>query len=280
MRAIRHDRGDGVLLEGGERERPERVPRTQQARRQAERGRGEREACAPVPPRVPKEGDVDDEEHAAAADHRVAWRSPSCVSQCTPPSGEALVRAGRRRADPAVPKNAVATRDDGDGRRDQAEPPARADVEAPLRELERKEDRRERLERGRERPERPPSALAPAATAASTSSIITASLWPPPAKWSARSGLQPRNATAAAFRVRSATRTIEARSAATASARYASSARCAEVPAASAGTVPTATHAGPYGVGSRAPRLRDVGERRICGIVGRRRPVADSRGAP
>ena len=248
---VRDDRGDGVLFEGGECDGPDCVPRTEEARRQAERGRREREVRASVDARRPAGGR---RRRRGTPRRRRPPRSrcvsPSCVSQCTPPSRRSLVRAGRRGVDPCGAEERSRERGDGDGRCDKAEPPAGADVETPLRELERNEDRRNGLNAGRERPQCAPSALAPAATAASTSSIITRRCAPPPAKWSARSGLQPRNATAAAFRVRSATRTIEARSAATASARYASSARARQVPAASAGTVPTATKAGPYGVGS------------------------------
>ena len=76
-----------VLFERRERERPERVPRPQQARREAERRSRERERARP---RARRSGGArgTPREREPARDDCVAVASPSWVSQCTPPSVE------------------------------------------------------------------------------------------------------------------------------------------------------------------------------------------------
>ena len=108
----------------------------------------------------------------------------------------------REQTERAQPVEAVAP---GRERHERRPPPRRSRVaDAPagrprFDRAQREEDERNPLDQDRKRPRRPGQSAAPGGSEnerAEVSAIRSASLWPPPAKWIAKSGFQPTNAAA------------------------------------------------------------------------------------
>ena len=186
------------------RARPARARTTAAAGSTSGRARSRRARVVPRPRARRSGGErVHDGNTSAPASDGVRCAQPELREPVDAAERRALVRAVRRGVHPGGAEECGRSDGDDDVGGDEPDPPARADVAGGASRARAAEDRRERLERGRDRPGAPPAARRRQSRRRARAARSSARRCDRRRRSaSARSGLQPRNATAAALRVR------------------------------------------------------------------------------